>query len=143
MSIMTPNSLKPTNLTLPLATIGHVNEMNSNSSNDDNEIFKLLVDSTNGMSKLRQFIFYMGTSCDGKTLRSKLKKLQEVLYQNILKQRESIVYFFNRSNKTPTHHKFKDSELIRFTLTSLAYFESLIQRQIYLLNTYPLEDYKS
>jgi hypothetical protein len=143
MSILSPNSLKNSNITMPLAVIGHVNDSN----NDENEIFKILIDSSNEISKLRQFIFYVGTSCDGRSLRHKLKKLQEILYHNILKQKESIFFFFNRSKpdknyQSPTF-KIRDSELIRFTLTSLSYFESLIQRLIYLLNAYPLEEHES
>ena len=143
MSLLTPNSLKHSNIAMPLAVIGHVND----NSNDENELFKILIDSTNEISKLRQFIFYVGTSCDGKSLRHKLKKLQEVLYQNILKQKESIFFFFNRSKpdknyQSPTF-KIRDSELIRFTLTSLSYFESLVHRLIYLLSVYPLEEHES
>lgn len=52
------------------------------------------------MSKYRQFIFYVGTSCDNKKLRSKLKRLQEKLFKNILIQKESIILFFKKLDIT-------------------------------------------
>lgn len=48
------------------------------------------------MSKYRQFIYYVGTSCDNKKLRTKLKRLQDKLFKNILIQKESILLFFKR-----------------------------------------------
>jgi hypothetical protein len=115
---------------------------------DEIAIFKLLIDNTNDMSKLKQFIFYVGTSCDNKHLRSKLKRLQEKLFQNITKQKEYLAIFFRNmltfsSNNKLNNNKFKESELLRFTLTSLSYFESLIQRLINLVDAYPLEENRS
>lgn len=123
-------------------------QANVNFNNDEIDVFKTLIDCTNDISRLRQFIFYVGTSCDNKNLRKKLKQLQEKLFQNILKQKESISYFFQRSlngsrSSTQTHtSKFRDSELIRFTLTSLAYFEAMIQRLVHLTSVYPVQDSK-
>jgi len=112
---------------------------------DEIAIFKLLVDNINDMSKLRQFIFYVGTSCDNKHLRIRLKRLQEKVYLNILKQKEYLAAFFRNmfTSNSKLNSKLKDSELLRFTLTTLSYFESLIQRLIHLTEAYPLEENKS
>lgn len=119
--------------TITSAQVGGA-QVNANFNNDEIDIFKTLIDCTNDISKLRQFIFYVGTSCDNKNLRRRLRQLQDKLFQNILKQKESISQLFrkpasNRSLSQTQITKFRESELIRFTLTTLSYFESLTDRK--------------
>lgn len=142
-TIKTQNTNKSITTTTSAQAGGGGAQVNANFNNDEIDIFKTLIDCTNDISKLRQFIFYVGTSCDNKNLRRRLKFLQDKLFQNILKQKESIAQLFRRSTRSNSQSqitKFRESELIRFTLTTLSYFESLIQRLVHLTSAYPLRE---
>jgi hypothetical protein len=42
------------------------------------------------VGKLRQYIYYLGTSCDTTKLRNKIQKLKERINRNFYQQRELI-----------------------------------------------------
>lgn len=122
------------------------------------------------MSKYRQFIFYVGTSCDNKKLRGKLKRLQDKLFKNILIQKESIILFFKKSvkntnkkyysifisnkfyfnrnisaasnDKSGLNDKDKTERLVCFTLATLTYLETLVQKLSRLSALFPIDECK-
>ena len=44
------------------------------------------------VAKYRQYVYYIGTSCDSGILRSKIQKLQDKIFQNLTIQRDFILF---------------------------------------------------
>ena len=58
--------------------------------------FKVLYDCTRYMCKYRLYVFYVGTSCDNKKLRSKIKLFEDKIFRNILLQKNTILSYFKK-----------------------------------------------
>jgi len=108
---------------------------------DDREIFKALHDCMKDVGKFRQYIYYIGTSCDTTKLRNKIQKLKERINRSFYQQRELI-----RKAGSATAQVSLKSELamrkfekcLCFTLASINYYEDLLHKFSILLVYFPL-----
>ena len=50
----------------------------------------------NDVAKYRQYVYFMGTSCDNRKLRFKIQKLQEKILKSLLAQRDFILIYTKR-----------------------------------------------
>lgn len=108
---------------------------------DDREIFKALHDCMKDVGKFRQYIYYIGTSCDTTKLRNKIQKLKERINRSFYHQRELI-----RKTASASATVSLKSELsmrsfekcLCFTLASINYYEDLLHKFSILLVYFPL-----
>jgi hypothetical protein len=59
-------------------------------------LIKALYESTISIGQYRQFIFYIGTSCDSQKLRIQISLLQEGIFENMLYQKNAIIEFLKK-----------------------------------------------
>ncbi|CAF1451349.1 unnamed protein product [Didymodactylos carnosus] len=72
-------------------TVGYMNDRcQMEVSVEDHDVFKALHDCMKDMSKFRQYLYYIGTSCDTRKLRNKIQKLKERIIKSFTHQRELI-----------------------------------------------------
>lgn len=113
------------------------------------------------IGKFRQYIYYLGTSCDITKLRNKIHKLKSRINRNFFHQRELIgksaaligsfvflllikfirliVLFFCYSSRTKSELAIRRFEkCLCFTLASLNYYEDLLHKYSMLLVYFPL-----
>jgi hypothetical protein len=108
---------------------------------DDREIFKALHDCMKDVGKFRQYIYYIGTSCDTTKLRNKIQKLKDRINRSFYQQLEMI-----RKTASTTATVSLKSELamrrfekcLCFTLASMNYYEDLLHKFSILLVYFPL-----
>jgi len=107
---------------------------------DDREIFKALYDCMKDMGKFRQYIYYLGTSCDTTKLRNKIQKLKERINRSFYHQEEYI-----RKGASGAIGPIKSELAVRrfekclcFTLASIDYYEDLLHKYSILFVYFPL-----
>ncbi|CAF3449440.1 unnamed protein product [Rotaria socialis] len=108
---------------------------------DDREIFKVLHDCMKDVGKFRQYIYYIGTSCDTTKLRNKIQKLKDRINHSFYSQRELVRKA--ASATTPTSPKRELSmnrfeKCLCFTLASINYYENLLHKFSILLVYFPI-----
>jgi len=107
---------------------------------DDREIFKSLHDCMKDMGKFRQYIYYLGTSCDTTKLRNKIQKLKARINRSFYHQQDYI-----RNGVSGDRGPMKNEVAIRrfenflcFTLASINYYEDLLHKYSILFVHFPL-----
>ncbi|CAF0809123.1 unnamed protein product [Rotaria sordida] len=107
---------------------------------DDGEIFKALHDCMKDVGKFRQYIYYIGTSCDTTKLRNKIQKLKERINRNLYHQRELV----RKAAAAATTSIKRELAMNRFekclcfTLASINYYENLLHKFSILLVYFPI-----
>ncbi|UJR28304.1 hypothetical protein I4U23_009549 [Adineta vaga] len=106
---------------------------------DDREIFKALHDCMKDVGKFRQYVYYIGTSCDTTKLRNKIQKLKERLNRSFFYQRELIGKAASTTASVKSELAMVSFEkCLCFTLASLSYYEDLLHKFSILLVYFPL-----
>ncbi|CAF1320835.1 unnamed protein product [Adineta ricciae] len=106
---------------------------------DDREIFKALHDCMKDVGKFRQYVYYIGTSCDTTKLRNKIQKLKERLNRSFFYQRELIGKAASATASIKSDLAMANFEkCLCFTLASLSYYEDLLHKFSILLFYFPL-----
>ncbi|CAF0809060.1 unnamed protein product [Adineta ricciae] len=106
---------------------------------DDREVFKVLHDCMKDVAKFRQYVYYLGTSCDTTKLRNKIQKLKERIHCSFYHQREvlgSNVAVAGSTKSELTVRRFE--KCLCFTLASLSYYEDLLHKFSILLVYFPV-----
>ncbi|CAF1344616.1 unnamed protein product [Adineta ricciae] len=131
---MAPANIIPTTRQGPAAhTTTHTNLP------DDREVFKVLHDCMKDVAKFRQYVYYLGTSCDTTKLRNKIQKLKERIHCSFYHQREvlgSNVAIAGSTKSELTVRRFE--KCLCFTLASLSYYEDLLHKFSILLVYFPV-----
>ncbi|CAM4742593.1 unnamed protein product [Rotaria magnacalcarata] len=108
---------------------------------DDREIFKVLHDCMKDVGKFRQYIYYIGTSCDTTKLRNKIQKLKDRINRNFYSQRELIRKAASATATTPAKRELamnRFEKCLCFTLASINYYENLLHKFSILLVYFPI-----
>lgn len=100
---------------------------------EEQEVFNLLIEYINDLIKYRQLIFYVGTSLDNKRMRLRLVKLHYKLLRNISIHSEKLKNFFTANLNISRSTINNVERLFCFTLSTLVFFKSLIEKLVYLL----------
>ncbi|CAF0817326.1 unnamed protein product [Rotaria sp. Silwood1] len=107
---------------------------------DDGEIFKALHDCMKDVGKFRQYIYYIGTSCDTTKLRNKIQKLKERINRSFYHQRELVrkaaTVASTSAKRELAMNRFE--KCVCFTLASLNYYENLLHKFSILLVYFPI-----
>ncbi|CAF1081991.1 unnamed protein product [Adineta steineri] len=106
---------------------------------DDREIFKVLHDCMKDVAKFRQYIYYLGTSCDTTKLRNKVQKLKERINCGFFHQREVLGHGVSATGSVKSELAVRRFEkFLCFTLASLSYYEDLLHKFSILLVYFPV-----
>jgi len=107
---------------------------------DDREVFKALNDCMRDVGKFRQYVYYIGTSCDTTKLRNKIQKFKEKINRSFFQQREILrktaAAATNSSKGESAMRRFE--KCLCFTLASLSYYEDLLHKFSILIVYFPL-----
>ncbi|CAF1045093.1 unnamed protein product [Didymodactylos carnosus] len=120
-------------------TVGYMNDRcQMEVSVEDHDVFKALHDCMKDMSKFRQYLYYIGTSCDTRKLRNKIQKLKERIIKSFTHQRELIFKTGKGANSKSDLATKRLEKCICFTLASLSYYEDLLHKFTILLVNFSL-----
>ncbi len=112
--------------------------LKQNGFSDEQEVFNLLAEYINDMIKYRQLVFYVGTSCDNKRLRLRLYRLHAKLFRNVSMHSDTFKLFFQDSLTNGTSKSIE--RILSFTLLTLNFFSSLINKLVYLFDSFPFDE---